>query len=62
MSGQQRSSIGDGVLVRVEVALRRREGAMPSDLAQMVNRNAGVGHPGQARVAQIVAAEVFVAE
>jgi hypothetical protein len=51
VSGEQGGGIGDGLLVRVQVALRRREGAVSGDLAQVVDGYAGVGHPGQAGVA-----------
>jgi hypothetical protein len=35
---------------------------MPGDLAQHVDRDPGVGHPGQAGVPEIVTAQVVVAE
>ncbi len=46
----------------MQVALRGDERPVSSDLAQDVHGDTGVSHPGQARVPQPVAAEVFEAE
>lgn len=59
---QQERGIGDRLLVGMQVALSGGERAMSGDLAQVVDRYSGVGHPGQAGVPQAVTAEVFEAE
>jgi hypothetical protein len=45
----------------MQVAPRGRQRAVTRDLPQDVDRDAGVGHPGQAGVPQVVASQVAVA-
>jgi hypothetical protein len=54
--------LGDGVKVGVKVALRGRQGPVTGDLAQDVDGDTGVGHPGQAGVAEVVAAKMLTTE
>jgi hypothetical protein len=51
----------DGPVIRVQVALGR-ERAVACDLPQVVDRDAGVGHPGQSGVAEVVPSYVVVAQ
>jgi len=51
---QQFARIGDRILVGVQVPLRGHERSVPGDLAQVVHRHAGIGHPCQPGVPQIV--------
>ncbi len=60
--GEQGAGIGYGLPVRVKVALSCRQGPVSGDLPEVMYGYSGVGHPGQACVAEVVAAEVFVAE
>jgi hypothetical protein len=46
----------EGATVWVEVPLRRGDRPVPGDLLEDVDRHAGIGHPGQAGVAQVVTA------
>ena len=46
----------------MQVALRCGERSVASDLPQDVDGDPGIGHPGQAGVSQVVAAQVLVAE
>lgn len=48
--------------VWVEVALGGGDEPVACDFLEDVRKDAGVGHPGKAGVAQVVAAQVFVAE
>lgn len=48
--------------VRVRIPLRCGDRSVARDGAQHVHRNASVGHPGQPGVAEVVPAEVLVAE
>ena len=56
------SGLGDGSLVEVQVALGGGERAVAGDLAEVVQGDAGVGHPGQPGVAKVVAAEPVKAQ
>jgi len=46
----------------MQITLGGDQRAMTGDLAEHVNRNACVGHPGQAGVAQVVTTKVLVTE
>jgi len=48
--------------IRMQITLGGDQRAMTGDLAEHVNRNACVGHPGQAGVAQVVTTKVLVTE
>nr|WP_246363545.1 hypothetical protein [Nonomuraea rhodomycinica] len=52
----------EGVAVQGEIALSGGQGPVTGDLPQHVHRAPGIGHPGETGVAEIVPAEVFVAE
>lgn len=46
----------------MQIALRGDQRAMPGDLPEHMNRDARIGHPGQPGVAQVVAAQVLIAQ
>ena len=62
MRTERVSSVGNGLRIGVQVTLRRGQRAVPSDLAEHMDRNACISHPGQAGMPEIVAAQVWVAE
>lgn len=59
MLGQQLAGVGDGLAIRVQVALCRAQRSVPRDQPQVMNRHAGVRHPGQARVPEVVPPQVL---
>jgi hypothetical protein len=59
---ERSSRIRDGLGVGVQVTLGGNQRSVPGDLPEDVDRNADVGHPGQAGVAQVVAAQMLVAQ
>jgi hypothetical protein len=59
---ERSSRIRDVLGVRVQVTLGGNQRSVPGDLPEDVDRNADVGHPGQAGVAQVVAAQMLVAQ
>ena len=60
-SGQsERPGVGDRLVIRVQVALGRRQRAVPDDLPQDAHRDACISHPGQPGVPQIMTPKVLV--
>src|SRR5215469_15237852 len=59
----QRGSGGrDGLVVRVQIALRGDQRAVPGDLPEHVDWDSRIGHPGQACMPKIVPSLMLVAE
>lgn len=50
------TGVDDGLFVRVEISLGRGQLAVAGDQAEALDLYAGVGHPGQAGVAEVVPA------
>ena len=62
MGGQGVARIGDGPLVRVQIQLSGGQRAVPGEFPQDVHRDAGISHPGQPGVPQVMPQQVLVAE
>ncbi len=62
VGGKRVTGGGDRRCVGVEIPLGRRQRAMAGDFPKDVQRNARIGHPGEARVPEVVTAKVLVPE
>jgi hypothetical protein len=62
MGGQGVTCVGDGPLVRVQIPLGGGQRAVPGELPQDVHRDAGISHPGEPGVPQVMPHQVLVAE
>ncbi len=62
MRAQRGSRIRDGLDVWVEIALGGDQRSVPGDLPEHVDRDTGIGHPSKAGVAEVVTAQMLVAE
>ncbi len=62
MRAERGPSVGDGLVVRVQVPLCGDQRSVTGDLAQNVYEHACISHPGQAGVAQIMTAKMLIAE
>ena len=62
MGTECRSSRRERLLIRMEISLRRAKRTVSGNLPQHVHRNPSVGHPGQAGMAEIVPAQMLIAE
>jgi hypothetical protein len=60
MGAQRLGRFLERASIWVEAALCRRQRTVPGNLPEHVDRNSRVGHPGQARMAEIVAHQLLV--
>jgi hypothetical protein len=61
--GTERSPrVRDRLRVWVQIALGGDQRSVTGDLPEHVDRDTGVGHPGKARVPQVMAAQMLIAE
>ena len=59
---QRGACVRDGLGVRVEIALGGDQRSVPGDLPEHMDRDTGIGHPGKTGVAEVVTAQMLVAE
>lgn len=59
MSAEGVAGIDDGLGIRMQIALCGGERPVSGDLPQDVDRHTGVGHPGKARMPEIVSPEML---
>ena len=59
---EQSAGFGDGLVIRVQVALGSRDAPVARDLLQDVRLDTAVRHPGEAGMTKAVACQVLVSE
>jgi hypothetical protein len=60
MRRQSIARLGDRPLIRVQIPLGGGQRAVPGELPQDVYRDAGISHPGQSGVPQVMPHQVWV--